>query len=63
MIENETMSRITKLEMLNIPTPKTSPLPLRVKVAVLTPITWPNELISGPPEFPVQIHNSQIDSR
>lgn len=33
-------------------TPEDNPVPLRVKVAVLTPITWPNELISGPPEFP-----------
>lgn len=28
--------------------------PLRVKVAVLTPITWPYESINGPPEFPAQ---------
>lgn len=28
-------------------------LPFLVKVDVFTPITWPRESISGPPEFPV----------
>lgn len=37
-------------------------LPLRVNVAVFTPITWPYESISGPPEFPALIltHASQL---
>ena len=30
-------------------------IPFRVKVEVLTPITWPYESINGPPEFPVQM--------
>ena len=32
-------------------------IPLRVKVAVFTPITCPYESINGPPEFPVQSHS------
>lgn len=37
--------------------------PLRVNVAVLTPITCPYESINGPPEFPVQflVHQNQIN--
>lgn len=36
-------------------TPDEMPDPLRVNVAVLTPITWPYESISGPPELPAFI--------
>lgn len=32
---------------------------MRVKVAVLTPITWPYESTNGPPELPVQIPSNQ----
>jgi hypothetical protein len=36
--------------------------PLRVKVAVLTPITWPCESINGPPELPVKIPSKKLEN-
>lgn len=44
----------TEREWIQIHGQKECQLPLRVNVAVLTPITWPCESIRGPPEFPVR---------